>query len=135
MGFGFLAALHYWFPKIYGKMYKLKFANIYAIILFIGFQLLYFPQFILGIEGVPRRYFTYLPQYQPGEVISGIGGYMLAVGLLMMIYNLVKAAHKGEIAPANPWNGITLEWQIPSPPPHENFDSIPIITKDPYEYE
>lgn len=135
MGFGFLAALHYWFPKMYGRMYNLKFANIYAIILFIGFQLLFFPQFILGIEGLPRRYFNYLPQFQSGQIISGIGAIVLAIGFLMMLYNLFKAARKGEIATANPWNGLTLEWQIPSPPPHENFESIPIITKGPYEYK
>ncbi len=135
MGFGFLAALHYWFPKIYGRMYNLRFANIYAIIIFVGFNLLFFPQFIIGIEGMPRRYFNYLPQFQPAQILSGIGALVLGTGFLMMIYNLVRAVRKGELAGPNPWNGLTLEWQIPSPPPHENFETIPVITKGPYEYE
>jgi cytochrome c oxidase subunit I len=134
MGFGFLASIHYWFPKIWGRMYNMKLANIYAIILFIGFNLLYFPQFVLGMEGLPRRYFDYLPQFRPGQVVSGIGAIILAVGFFMMLYNLIKAAGRGKQASANPWEGKTLEWQIPSPPPVENFETIPVVTEHPYNY-
>jgi cytochrome c oxidase subunit 1 len=81
---------------------------------------------------MPRRYFDYLPQFQTGEVLSTIGGFILIAGLIMMTYNLIRAARKGEKAPSNPWNGVTLEWLIPSPPSHENFDTIPEIKTKPY---
>ncbi len=134
MGFAFFAAIHYWLPKMYGKMYNFKRANIAWAIIFVGFNLLYFPQFILGFQGMPRRYFDYLPQFQTGEVISTIGGIILVSGFIFMVYNLVMGVRKGEPAPANPWNGSTLEWQIPSPPPTENFDEVPVIKKNPYDY-
>ncbi len=135
MGFGFFAALHYWFPKIYGRMYNFRRANIAWGILFVGFNLLYFPLFIIGMQGMPRRYYDYLPQFQTGHVISTIGGIILIIGLFLMIRNLVLGARKGAKAPANPWNGSTLEWQIVSPPPQENFDEDPLIKNNPYDYE
>lgn len=133
MGFGFFAGIHYWYPKIYGRMYNIKRANIAWGILFTGFNFLYFPLFIIGIQGMPRRYFDYLPQFQIGHFISSIGAFILVIGIILMLYNLIKA-RKGEIAPANPWHGSTLEWQIASPPPLENFDEIPVITQRPYHY-
>ena len=132
MGFAFFAGIHYWFPKMYGRMYNNRLAYASSIILFVGFNLLYFPQFILGIQGMPRRYFDYLPQFQTGQIISTIGGFILFSGLIIMVGNLMWHARRGAIAPANPWKGVTLEWQIPSPPPHENFDEIPEITHAPY---
>lgn len=135
MGFAFLAALHYWFPKIYGRMYNHKMANWSCITIFIGFTTLYFPQFIIGIQGMPRRYFDYLPQFQTGHVISTVGAFILGIGFVLVFMNLARSAKTGKIAPANPWGGLTLEWQIPSPPPVENFDEIPTITKSPYEFE
>jgi cytochrome c oxidase subunit 1 len=135
MGFAFFAAIHYWLPKMYGRMYNFKLANISLIIKFIGFNLLYFPQFIIGVQGMPRRYFDYPEQFQPAQVISSIGGFILAFGLVLMVYNLVKGAKSGTIAPANPWHGSTLEWQIPSPPSLENFDEAPIIKANPYDYK
>jgi cytochrome c oxidase subunit 1 len=81
---------------------------------------------------MPRRYFDYLPQFQTGQVISTIGGFILFTGLIIMVGNLVYHAKRGAIAPANPWKGVTLEWQIPSPPSHENFDEIPEINHAPY---
>jgi len=132
MGFATFAGIHYWFPKMFGRMYNNKIANIAWGINFTGFNLLYFPQFIIGIQGMPRRYFDYLPQFQTGHVISTIGGFILLAGLTLMVYNLVRSARKGAIAPANPWHGVTLEWQIPSPPSHENFDVIPEIKTKPY---
>ncbi|OIP81182.1 MAG: cytochrome c oxidase subunit I [Porphyromonadaceae bacterium CG2_30_38_12] len=135
MGFAFFSGLHYWFPKMYGRMYNLKAANWGAIILFIGFNLLYFPQFIIGYQGMPRRYYDYLPQFQWAQTISLIGGIILFIGFFVMVGNLVRGAKKGAIAPANPWNGTTLEWTVPSPPPVENFDEDPIIKSDPYDYK
>ena len=116
-------------------MYNFRRANIAWGIIFVGFNMLYFPQFILGFEGMPRRYFDYLPQFQGGQLVSSIGGFILATGLFLMVRNLVLGARKGEIAPANPWNGSTLEWQIPSPPSLENFDEEPVIKQNPYDYE
>jgi len=132
MGFATFAGIHYWYPKMFGRMYNNKIANIAWGINFTGFNLLYFPQFIIGIQGMPRRYFDYLPQFQTGHVISTIGGFILFIGLILMVYNLVRSIRKGELAPANPWHGVTLEWQIPSPPSHENFDVIPEIKTKPY---
>ena len=132
MGFAFFAGIHYWFPKMFGKMYNNRVANIAWGLVFGGFNLLYFPQFIIGIQGMPRRYFDYLPQFTTGEFISTIGSFILIAGLFLMVFNLIRASRKGAPAPANPWKGVTLEWQIPSPPPHENFDSIPEIKTKPY---
>ncbi len=132
MGFATFAGIHYWYPKMFGRMYNYRIANIAWGLNFAGFNLLYFPQFIIGIQGMPRRYFDYLPQFQSGHVISTIGGFILFIGLILMVYNLVRSTRKGEIAPANPWHGVTLEWQIPSPPSHENFDVIPEIKTKPY---
>jgi cytochrome c oxidase subunit 1 len=135
MGFGFFAGIHYWYPKIYGRMYNIRWANIAWGILFTGFNVLYFPMFIIGLQGMPRRYFDYDPQFQTGQMISSIGAFILIIGLIGMISNLVYHRRHGAIAPDNPWHGVTLEWQIPSPPPHENFDEVPTITHDPYVFE
>ncbi|MCX6229369.1 MAG: cbb3-type cytochrome c oxidase subunit I [Bacteroidia bacterium] len=135
MGFGFFAAMHYWYPKIYGTMYHIKWAKIAWGFLFTGFNVLYFPMFIMGIQGMPRRYYDYDPKFQLGQTISSVGAVILFVGLIAMIANLVYHVRRGAKAPANPWHGVTLEWQVPSPPPHENFDEIPVITREPYVFD
>lgn len=132
MGFAFFAGIHYWYPKIYGRMYSNRWANIGWAVNFLGFNLLYFPLFVIGIQGMPRRYFDYLPQFQTGHLLSTIGAFILFAGLVIMVSNLVYHRRRGAIAPANPWKGVTLEWLIPSPPPLENFDEIPVITTRPY---
>jgi cytochrome c oxidase subunit 1 len=132
MGFAFFAAIHYWFPKMFGKMYNFRVANIAWVINFVGFNMLYFPQFIIGLQGMPRRYFDYLPQFKTGMVLSTIGGFVLIAGLLLMTFNFLIAARRGKTAPSNPWHGVTLEWQIESPPSLENFDEIPVIKDKPY---
>jgi len=134
MGFAFFAGIHYWFPKIYGRMYNFKLANIGWVVLFIGFNLLYFPLFVIGLQGMPRRYYDYLPKFHTGHFLSTMGAFVLAIGLFIMLYNLFRSARKGEPAPANPWGSKSIEWTIPSPPPLENFEEIPIITEDPYNY-
>lgn len=133
-GFAFFGALHYWLPKMYGKMYNIKRANIAWIILFVGFNFLYFPMFILGLKGMPRRYYDYLPEFENLNRISTIGSWVLITGLIIMFVNLIVGMRKGKTADADPWGGKTLEWQIGSPPILENFEKIPEITTGPYEY-
>ena len=135
MGFAFFAAMHYWFPKMYGRMYSERLAYIAWVVLFVGFNILYFPLFIIGLQGMPRRYFDYLPEYQTGHVISSIGAFILFTGLVMMIGNLIYHRRRGAVAPSNPWKGVTLEWQIESPPTHENFDELPQIKHQPYLFK
>lgn len=133
-GFGIFAALHHWFPKMFGKMYNKKIAKLSWLFLFVGFQLLYFPLFIAGYLGMPRRYYDYLPEFHIWHFISTIGSWILVTGLIIMLTNLIIALRKGEQAPDNPWGGITLEWKIQSPPIHENFEVIPVIENEPYDY-
>jgi cytochrome c oxidase subunit 1 len=134
-GMAFFAALLYWFPKMWGKMYSKK--AIYAswFPMFIGFNLLYFGMLILGLMGMPRRYYVHLPQFHTMHVVATVGSWFLVLGLLMFFGTLLYAIFKGEKAEDNPWGGVTLEWTIPSPPPLENFEEIPIITHGPYEFE
>jgi len=135
-GFAFFGALHYWFPKIWGRMYNKLVANIAFIIIFIGFNITYFPMLMLGIKGMPRRYYDYLPEFHTLNIISTIGSWILVIGLGLMIYNLVRGYLKGAIETSrNPWNGITLEWQTKSPPPLHNFDKAPeLVEGGPYNY-
>jgi cytochrome c oxidase subunit I len=134
MGFGFLAAIHYWFPKMFGKMYNWKRAAWGWLILFIGFNVLYFPMLILGWEGMPRRYYDYPPQFHTLHLISTIGSWILIAGLILIFFNLVQGLRKGQRAGDNPWGGATLEWQISSPPPINNFEKIPVVERGPYEF-
>jgi len=135
VGFAFMAAIHYWFPKIYGRMYDESWANMGWIVFFIGFNTLYLPMFYLGIAGMPRRYFDYLPEFHGGNIISSFGAIIMIGGLFIIIFNLIRAVKHGEIADKDPWQGKTLEWTVDSPPSLENFEEIPQITKGPYEYE
>jgi cytochrome c oxidase subunit 1 len=134
MGFGFLAAVHYWFPKMTGKMYHWRQAVWGWLILTIGFNLLYFPMLILGWEGMPRRYYDYPPQFHTLHLISTIGSWILIAGLIWIFLNLFQGYRKGEKAGGNPWGAATLEWQTSSPPPTENFEKIPIVERGPYEF-
>ncbi|KAF0130124.1 MAG: cytochrome c oxidase subunit I [Bacteroidetes bacterium] len=136
-GFAFFGALHYWYPKIWGKMYNIKVANVAFVIFFIGFNMLYFPMLIAGLMGMPRRYYDYLPEFHLPNMISTYGSWVLAVGLILMLSNLVAGLlKKNQNVGRNPWNGITLEWQTLSPPPLENFDRMPEIPLNgPYDFE
>lgn len=134
-GFIFFAAMHYWFPKMFGKMYNEKIAMTAVGILTVGFLMLYFTMFILGYEGMPRRYYDYLPQFQFLHIFATVGSWVLISGLLLMFGNLLYSLKKGAPAKANPWNGMTLEWMTSSPPPFENFNYHPEIKYGPYEYE
>ncbi len=133
--FIFFAALHYWFPKMFGRMYNTKVANTALALMVIGFNMLYFTFFILGYLGMPRRYYDYLPEFQSLHQLATVGSWVMITGILIMFINLAYGLRKGAKAPANPWGGMTLEWTIPSPPPLLNFDKIPTVKYGPYEYE
>jgi len=130
----FFAAIHYWFPKMFGRMYNDKLATLGVIGFFIGFLMLYFPKFIMGYMGMPRRYYDYLPQFANLQLISTIGSWVLALTIFFIVGYLIHALVKGKRATSNPWGGVTLEWHIQSPPPMENFKEIPIITHEPYDF-
>lgn len=132
MGVMFFATMHYWFPKVFGKMYNEKLAIFACTIIIIGFNVLYFPFFIMGYMGMPRRYYDYLPQFEGWHILSTVGSWILVSGIMFMFGNLFYALLKGPKAPMNPWGGTTLEWKVPSPPPLENFDEIPVVTGGPY---
>jgi cytochrome c oxidase subunit 1 len=135
-GFGFFAALHYWFPKMFGRMYNRKLGKTYFWFLFVGFNVLYFPMFIMGWLGMPRRYYDYLPEFQPYHFVSTIGSWIVVAGILMMLFNLYYSVKKGKVVTEkNSWGGETLEWQIETPPIHENFHEIPVVETDPYQYK
>lgn len=134
VGYAFMAAIHYWFPKMYGKMYD-KGTAIFGWGMFtIGFFTLYMPMFILGYQGMPRRYYDYVEQFHGGNIISSIGAIILVIGFITILTNLVKAAYGSDIASKDPWGGKTLEWSVESPPSVENFDEVPYVEKHPYDY-
>ncbi|WP_164561396.1 cytochrome c oxidase subunit I [Nitratidesulfovibrio vulgaris] len=134
LGFGLFGAMHYWFPKIFGRMYDKRTATLACFITFVGFNVLYFPMFVIGMQGMPRRYYDYLPQYTTGHFISTMGSWVLAAGILLMFWNLWRGSRNGPAAGDNPWGGATLEWSVSSPPPHHNFVSEPVVTKGPYDF-
>jgi cytochrome c oxidase subunit 1 len=135
MMIAFLGALHYWWPKMTGKMYSELWGRIAALLVFIAFNLTFFPQFILGTQGSPRRSFDYAPlkHLQPYHILSSIGAYILMVAFTIMAIYLIHSLLRGRKAPANPWGGNTLEWKCSSPPPPHNFDVPPPIG-DPYDF-
>src|SRR6516225_2654111 len=131
----FLAGIHFWWPKMTGRMYPEKISQFAAVVTFIGFNFTFFPQFILGTLGMPRRYASYPPEFQVLNVFSTAGATILGVGYLLPILYLTWSLKYGEIAGDNPWQATGLEWQIQSPPLTENFTEIPIVTQDAYDYE
>jgi cytochrome c oxidase subunit 1 len=135
MGILFFAALHYWYPKMFGKMYNEKMAKVAGWIFVIGFNTLYFPMFIMGYLGMPRRYYDYLPEFEPWHKLATIGSWIMVSGIILMFINLFRGLKYGAPASENPWGGTTLEWKVPSPPPLENFDEIPVVTEGPYVHK
>ncbi len=131
---GFLGGIHFWWPKIVGRMYNEGWSKISAIIIFIGFNLTFFPQFILGYLGMPRRYHVYPPEFQVLNVLSSAGASILGIGYLIPFCYLFWSLKYGPPAPPNPWGATGLEWQTPSPPPTENFEVTPVITQEAYQY-
>ena len=133
-GFGMFAAMHYWFPKMFGRMYRKKPAVWAWLLMTVGFNVLYFPFLILGYLGMPRRYYHYLPQFETLQRIATVGSWILILGMIIMFWNFFVALRRGAKAPANPWRAATLEWKTSSPPPVENFHEIPVVEKGPYDY-
>ncbi len=129
----FLAALHHWWPKMFGKMYDERLGRIAAALIFVGFNVTFFTQFVMGSHGMPRRYFNYLPQFEIYHRISSIGSFVMAIGFFLTAYYLVHSLFRGKPAPRNPWGGNSLEWHTPSPPPYDNFSDTP-VAEDPYDY-
>ena len=132
--FGYLGGLHYWWPKISGRMYPDGWGRFSALVIFVGFNLTFFPQFIAGYLGMPRRYHAYPPEFQVFNVLSTAGASILAVGYLVPAVYLIWSMRYGRRAEANPWNLPGLEWRIPSPPLTENFTNTPIVTWAAYEF-
>jgi cytochrome c oxidase subunit I len=131
---GYLGGLHYWWPKISGRLYNEGLAKLAAGIIFIGFNLTFFPQFVLGYLGMPRRYHAYPPEFQVLNVLSSAGASILGVGYLIPMLYLMWSLRYGRVAGSNPWGAVGLEWMTTSPPPTENFAETPIVTWDAYEY-
>lgn len=131
----FLGGLHYWWPKIWGRMYNEMWAKISCGLIFVGFNMTFFTQFILGSKGMPRRYYTYVDQYQPLHAFSSIGSYVLGLGFIIMAVYLIHAMLKGKPAGNNPWGALTLDWQTQSPPLEHNFVETPKIEHGPYDYD
>jgi cytochrome c oxidase subunit 1 len=134
---GYLGGLHNWWPKITGRMYPEGWARFAALIIFVGFNLTFFPQFLLGYMGMPRRYHAYPvgePVWQVLHVMSTGGATVLGIGLLIPGVYFLWSMRYGRFAPANPWPGTSLEWRTPSPPPTENFAVTPVVTWEAYEY-
>jgi cytochrome c oxidase subunit 1 len=130
----YLGGLHFWWPKMTGKMYSEIWGKLSALTVFIGFNLTFFPQFLLGYLGMPRRYFEYPPEFQVLNILSTAGASILAVGYMLPLIYFVVSLFYGEDAGPNPWHAKGLEWETSSPPPTENFLHTPIVTEEPYNY-
>ena len=132
---GYLGGIHFWWPKITGRMYPEFWGKVAALVGFIGFNLTFFPQFILGYLGMPRRYYQYPPEFQVLNILSTAGATILGVGYLMPLVYLLWSLRYGEVASDNPWNAAGLEWKTTSPPPTFNFDETPVVDFEVYNYE
>ncbi|MBS0196361.1 MAG: cbb3-type cytochrome c oxidase subunit I [Planctomycetes bacterium] len=130
-----MAGIHHWWPKMFGKMYNDKVAIIAALIVFAGFNLTFMTQFLLGAQGMPRRYASYVDEFQTLHRWSTYGSWLLLVGFLIHLFNFLASLAVGKKAPANPWGGLTLEWVADSPPSEHNFDHEPIVRNGPYDFD
>jgi cytochrome c oxidase subunit 1 len=131
---GYLGGIHFWWPKITGRLYPDGWARLAAAIIFIGFNLTFFPQYMLGYLGMPRRYAIYPPEFQVLNVMSSAGASVLAVGYAIPLVYLIWSMRYGPVAGPNPWGAKGLEWETPSPPPTENFEQTPVVTEEAYAY-
>jgi cytochrome c oxidase subunit I len=135
MVMAYLGGMHFWWPKISGRMYPEFWGKLAAMIIFIGFHLTFFPQFVLGYMGMPRRYWQYSPEFQVLNVLSTAGATILAVGYILPMVYFLWSMRYGKIADANPWNAAGLEWTTASPPTTFNFDETPVVTWEAYNYD
>jgi cytochrome c oxidase subunit 1 len=131
---GYMGGLHFWWPKITGRLYPAFWSKLAALLIFVGFNLTFFPQFLLGYMGMPRRYHAYPEEWQVLNVMSSAGATVLAVGYLIPLIYLIWSMRYGERASANPWGAVGLEWETSSPPPTENFLETPTVTWEAYDY-
>jgi cytochrome c oxidase subunit 1 len=131
---GYLGGLHYWWPKITGRLYPEGWGKLAALIIFVGFNLTFLPQFLLGYLGMPRRYAVYPPEFQILNVMSSAGASILGIGYLIPLVYLLWSLRYGAVAGPNPWQAKGLEWQTTSPPPTENFATTPVVTEEAYAY-
>jgi len=130
----YLGGIHFWWPKVTGRMYSETWGRIAALVIFAGFNLTFFPQYLLGYAGMPRRYHSYPEEFQLLHVLSSAGAVTLAVGYLMPLGYLAWSLRYGARAPANPWRATGLEWETDSPPPEHNFTTPPVVVREPYAY-
>jgi len=131
----YLGGIHFWWPKMTGRKYPERLAQLAAAIIFLGFNLTFFPQFVLGYLGMPRRYHVYPPEFQVLNVLSTAGASILGVGYVLPLAYLIWSLRYGAVAGMNPWKARGLEWQTPSPPPTNNFAATPTVVCDAYAYE
>jgi cytochrome c oxidase subunit 1 len=130
----YIGGIHYWWPKITGRMYHEGWARFAALAIFLGFNLTFFPQFVMGYLGMPRRYHIYPPEFQVYHVLSTAGASILAVGYFLPLIYLLASLRSSRTAGPNPWEATGLEWTTSSPPPEHNFATTPIVTQPPYHY-
>ncbi len=131
----FLGGIHHWWPKMFGKMYNERWALVGAALVFIGFNMTFFTQFILGTKGMPRRYATYVDEFQALHQLSTVGSWILGVGFLIHLAVLATSFFGGKTAPPNPWGGLSLEWETASPPIEHNFHHEPVVRHHPYDFD
>lgn len=131
----FVGGLHHWWPKMTGRMYNEKLGILACVIIFIGFNLTFFSQFVMGSRGMPRRYASYRPEYELYHVLSTIGAFTLLLGFTIVLFYLLHSIFKGKKAPQNPWGGKSLEWHTATPPIEHNFETIPVVTDGPYDFK
>jgi cytochrome c oxidase subunit 1 len=129
----FFGGLHYWWPKMFGKMYNEALGKLGAALIFLGFNVTFFPQFIMGTRGMPRRYATYLPEFEAMHQVSTVGAMILGTGVLVAVWTLYSAIWLGKKAPQNPWGASSMEWETATPPIEHNFHEIPTV-KPVYDY-
>jgi cytochrome c oxidase subunit I len=132
--FTIFAGIYYWFPKMTGRMYDERLGKLHFWMTFIGFNATFFPMHIIGVQGMPRRVADYLDKFADWNLVISLFSFGLGASFIIFVYNMVVSWARGPIAPANPWRGLTLEWQVSSPPPIFNFDEIPQVVGNPYEY-
>ena len=130
----FIGGIFHWWPKMFGKMYSEKWGNVSAILVFIGFNVTFFSQFVAGTRGMPRRYYTYAEQYETWQQLSTIGSWILTLGLFIAAGALLHSLFRGEDSTHNPWDGVSLEWETATPPIEHNFHGQPVCDKGPYDF-
>jgi cytochrome c oxidase subunit 1 len=132
--FTIFAGIYYWYPKMTGRMYDERLGKLHFWLTFIGFNATFFPMHLIGVQGMPRRVSDYDPKFADWNMFISIASFFLGASILVFLYNMITSWLRGRVAVGNPWRALTLEWQVSSPPPVFNFDEIPQVVGNPYEY-